>query len=468
MIKNLEALSSRGNVGGRKVVLEILETGLKAPDSYPNVRKMLRIENGKLFIGHPDFFQQIVDKPALPLVFNLKDVKNIYVVGGGKAVQRQAEAVEDVLGDRITDSQLQLKKGEEVRLKKIKVTLAGHPIPDEDSVKGAQRILDIERKAKEGDIVFFCTSGGGTALKALPAPGISLVDLQKVYRILYFGCGASMPESNAVRNLLTLVRGKHAKNVKGATVIELSTPEQPPVFRVHVFRTPTHLEAYDAAIGVLKDYQCWDKIPEAVRGYLEKRDPRFLPPTPEEWRQRPYYRFRVMGPEYMIEAARKKSEEMGLNTTVLATTLNDVAARDLGGMLASIAEEVEVLGRPLKPPCVFISGGEAVVAIGDETGVGGRNQELCLAAAMRIEGSKNTVIGSVDSDGTDGPTDAAGAIVDGETMGRIRKAGFNLNQELSHHNSFPVLNALDDIIYTGRTSTNVRDLRVVYVGGRLA
>jgi glycerate-2-kinase len=330
MIKNRETLLAHGNVAGRKVVLDILEAGLKAPDPYEQTLKVVRREGNKLIINPELSYTHL---PA-PLVYNLRQINNIYVVGGGKAAQKEAQALEDLLGDFITEGQINTKKGDPVLCKKINVTLAGHPIPDEDSVAGAQRILEIEQKAQEGDLVFFCTSGGGTALKALPAPGISLKDLQEVYKILYFSCGASMPEANAVRNLLTLVRGKHAKNIKGATVFELQTTESPLYLRGPLFERPNHLNAYEKAIGVLKHYQCWEVVPESVRTYLLKRDPRFLPPTPEEWQQRPYYRFRVAGPELMIEAAREKAELMGLNTAVLATSLNDIEARPVAEVLA--------------------------------------------------------------------------------------------------------------------------------------
>jgi glycerate-2-kinase len=182
VIKNSATLTSHGHQKGRRVILDILEAGLAAPDPYENVQKMVRVEDGKLIIGHPDFSN---NPDQQPLVFDLDKVGNIYVVGGGKAVQREAEALEHVLGDLITDGQVNAKKGDTVRLKKIKVTLAGHPIPDEDSVKGASRILEIEQSARKGDIVFWCNSGGGTALQALPVPGITLADLQEVYRVLY-------------------------------------------------------------------------------------------------------------------------------------------------------------------------------------------------------------------------------------------------------------------------------------------
>ncbi len=461
LIKNKDSLTSHGYAAGRRAALEILETGVAALDPYLNTRQILRREEGRLIVGSPEFS---MPRGQSPVTLNLKDIKRIFVVGGGKAAQRMAKAVEDVLGDLITDSQVQTKKGDDLLCKKVKITFAGHPIPDEESVSGAQRILDIERNAREGDLVIFVTSGGGTALKALPAPGISLKDLQQVYEVLYFGAGVSMPEANAVRNLMTLVRQKHAKNIKGATVIELSTPEQIPGLRIHTYVTSTGSDAYDKAIEVLKQYDCWEKVSPAVRAFLEQKDPAYLPPTPEEWKQRPYYRFRVMGPEFMLNAAEKKAKELGINPMVICSSLNDIEARYMGEAFGAIAEEEEVNGRPCPLPCAIIMGGETPVAIGNETGLGGRNQEFVLAAAPRIAGLKKVVIASVDSDGTDGPGTYAGGIVDGETLDRIQKAGINFAEEMQHHNSTPVLEKLGDAIYTGNTGTNCRDLRVIYVG----
>ena len=167
----------------------------------------------------------------------------------------------------------------------------------------------------------------------------------------------------------------------------------------------------------------------------------------------------------MLGAACAKAKELGLDGRVIATSLNDVEAKPAGEIFGELAEEVETFGRPFGRPCALISGGETVVAVGQETGVGGRNQELALAASTRISGSRSIVIGSVDSDGTDGPTSIAGGIVDGETAGRAKAAGIDMANELRHHNTSPVLQSLGDEVVTGNTGTNLRDLRVIYVGG---
>ena len=462
IIKNLETLLSHGNLAGREIILDILQAGLAAPDPYDNVIKLVRVEGRRLIVEGPD----LSDPPGqAPLVFDLDQVGHIYVVGGGKAAQRMAEGLEDVLGDLITAGQINAKKGDSVRLKRIPVTLAGHPLPDQDSVRGSQRIVEIERQARRGDIVFQIQSGGATALTALPAPGISLADLQQVYRVLYFERGANMLAANAVRNQLVVLQGRHPRHVGDATFIQLHTAEIPPDLKVHLYEPPKPDDAYAAAIEVLHDYHCWNEMPESVRAFLLQADPHYSPLRPEETQGKPHYYFRVMGPETMIEAARARAQAFGLNAAIVATSLNDVEAQPVAHTFAFMANEIERMSRPIQPPCVLICGGELVVTVGDAPGIGGRNQEFVLTTAPQIADSPNIVIASVDSEGTDGPTDKAGGIVDGLTMKRAGEAGLDLRHELVKHNSNGALETLGDAIHTGILPTNVRDLRLIYIGG---
>jgi glycerate-2-kinase len=441
IIKNVEELASRGNRSARRMVLDIMETALKAADPYENAKKLVSVGDGKLTVGNPKFS---TPRGQEPVVFDLAEIGDIYLVGGGKAAQSMAKGIEDVLGDLITDGHVTTKKGDRVKLRKVGVTLAGHPMPDEDSIEGARKVLDIEQKAKKGDIVFACVSGGATALLALPVPGVSLEDLREVYRLLYFQRGASMPEANAVRNHLALVNTKHGRNVGDATLIQILTAEVPLDLRVHLYR---------------------EDVPASVREFLTKQDPQYGPVRPEETAGKPQYHYRVMGPEHMLRIAQKRAEELGLNVNVLVSSLSDVEAGPIGEMFAYMAQEAEVLGRPLHPPCVFLCGGELSVTVGDAGGIGGRAQEFVLAAASRIAGSENIVIAAAGSDGSDGPTDVDGGIVDGYTLDRAAKMGIDVQAELRNHNSYHVLSELGDTIYTGVTGTNVRDILVGYVGG---
>jgi len=474
IIKNVDALASHGNVDGRKVVLDILDAGLKASDPYENTRRLVRVQGGKLIVGEKGFARRaVVDTPpdSMPLIFDLSKVGSIYVVGGGKAAQRMAHGIEDALGDSITEGQVNAKKGEPLLCKRIHVTFAGHPLPDEDSVAGARRIVEIMQKAKKGDIVFYVLSGGASALTTLPAPGLTLKDVQDVIRMLYFERGASMPETNAVRGMLVMLgQDRHPRYPGDATMIEFLTEEIPreiPYERIHARRassTETSAPPYRRAVEVLKRYELWDKVPQPVRTHLERADPRYDLVTPEELRGKARYFIRVIGPEYMLEGAQKRAEELGVNANVLIKSLNDIEAQPVGELMSCIALSLETYCRPFEPPCAVLFGGETTVAVGNATGRGGRNQEFALSTALRIAGSKSIVVASVDSDGTDGPTDAAGGIVDGYTMERAREAGINVIGELKNHNSNEVLAKLGDAIYTGARSTNVRGLGIVYVG----
>jgi glycerate 2-kinase len=476
IIQNRAALTSQGNVRGRHVVLDIIEAGLQAADPYENTKNLLRIHDGKLLVGHPASQQagRRESDGSLSregtrqgqLVFDLSAVEHIYVVGGGKAAQRMAKAMEDVLGSLITEGHINAKKGEPRWCTRVEVTFAGHPIPDEASVEGSQRILAIERKAKKGDLVFLSESGGGSALMALPGPGITLEDLQAVTQTLYFEHGASMPEINAVRWQLMILRGRHGRYVGDATLLGIHTAEEPQGPRVRHWRRPRGMTAYQYAISTLKRYHVWDEVPPSVRTYLLKADPRHDLIQPGELEGKPQYHFRVMGPESMLDAAARRAAALGATPHILVASLNDMEARDAAEVVAYLAREIEFYGRPFPPPCVLLCGGELLVTVGKATGVGGRNQEFALSTAPLIEGSARIVVASIDSDGTDGPSDAAGGLVDGDTMDHLQAVGVDVGAALQDHDSFHALKALGDNLITGAQGTNVRDLRVIYIADR--
>jgi glycerate 2-kinase len=267
-----------------------------------------------------------------------------------------------------------------------------------------------------------------------------------------------------VRFLLMTLRQKHSRHVGEATLIMLSTDERPPATSIALPKPRGVSDEYDHAIYLLKEYGCWDEIPEAVRRFLLRKDPAYTTLRQEEWYDKPHFRIRVMGPEHMLAAAERRAAEMGLNATIMASALSNLEARVVGETMAHVAKEIEAHNRPFAAPCVFLLGGEPVVTTGKEPGLGGRNQEFVVGAALRIAGSRRIVIGSADSDGSDGPTDYAGGIVDGDTVQRAAEAGLDVAEELRRHNTCGLLSAIGDAIDTGILKTNVQDLRVVYVG----
>ncbi|MGI6368837.1 MAG: DUF4147 domain-containing protein [Anaerolineae bacterium] len=474
IFNNRDEILSHGNVVGRRVVLDILETGLQAGDPYDNVTKAVRIEGNTLYVGTDEFppgplgaLPADGPRPAYPttLEFNLDRVGRILVTGGGKAAQRMAEALEHILGDRIAAGHLNAKKGDRVALERIEVTLAGHPEPDEDSVRGAQQIVDLMHTAREGDIIFECESGGGTALITLPAPGLTLADIRELNRVMYLEHGASIEAANAVRTMLTTLRLKHSRHAGAATLIQICTAERATDALALRPKERHALNEYDYAIHLLKDvYCCWDEIPEAVRQHLLRRDPAYGHLRPDEWVNKPHYRVRVMGPEYMVNAAEARARALGLDAGVLAVSLSNLDSALVGDSMGQIAHEIERRDRPVSKPGVLLMGGETVVAAGPEAGQGGRNSEFVVSAARRIAGSPRIVIASADSDGADGPTQYNGGIADGLTVERALAADLDLEQELRNHNTTSVLCRLGDAFETGILHTNVQDLRVVYVG----
>jgi glycerate 2-kinase len=263
-----------------------------------------------------------------------------------------------------------------------------------------------------------------------------------------------------------MLRSREIRYCGEATYIQLSTDERPPKLRVSAtkkgYATLGHAESYAYAIEVLKRYRCWDRVAESIRRFLLAADPQYGFLTSEEKARMNY--FRTIGPETMLEAARQRATELGVNAQILASSMSDVEASSAGNMMALMAQEIEVHGRPFEAPCAMICGGELLVTVGDSKGVGGRNQEFVLSTIPRIAGSNRVVVASVDSDGSDGPTEMAGAIADGYTLERAAEAGIDIFDEMHRHNSSPTLRKLGDAIYTGVRGTNIQDLRVVYVG----
>lgn len=453
IIKNKEELLSHGNIEGRRIALNIIEYALKAIDTYEAVRRAVLIDNEGLIVGH--------------LKYDLSEIRNIYVVGAGKGTMRIAEALEDILGTRIKRGIIIEKGVQGRRLKTIKVMNGGHPIPDEVGMEGAKEVVELAKGAQEDDLVFVCITGGCSALMPLPVEGISLEDKKRVTDLL-LRCGASIEEINAVRKHISAIKGgRLARYIYPAEVINLIVIDE--VAGLPWGPTVPDTTTFEDATRALKNYHLWERIPDSVRKHLQRglTDPSLETPKPKDFEGLKVHNVILADNRIACEAAKKKAEELGFNSMILSTVLEG-ESREAGVVLACIAKEIERRNRPLKPPCVLISGGETTVTIVEEAGEGGRNQELALASSLKIDGSKNVVIASVGTDGTDGPTDIAGGIVDGYTLRRTRDKGIDIFENLMKHNSSYVFRQLKDAIFTGPTGTNVMDLTLVVVTAQTA
>jgi len=388
--------------------------------------------------------------------------RDIYVVGAGKAGASMAQAAERVLGRRIAAGLLNVKYGYRAKLRRIELNECGHPVPDENGVAGAERIARIAAGAGKDDLVICLISGGASALMPAPAEGITLEEKQATTRLL-LASGANIHEINAIR--------KHISRIKGGQLARLAAPARVESLMLSdvigdnldvIGSGPTAPDAstFAGAVELLNRYGIRERVPASVRERLEQGAAGAIPETPKP--DDPVFarvRNTIVGSNRLaLDAAATRARALGYRTLVLSSEIQG-EAREIARMHAAIASEMARTGRPMKPPACVITGGETTVTLRGD-GLGGRAQEFVLAAALDIAGVDNVVVFCAGTDGTDGPTNAAGAVADGQTLGRKPDARRYLDRNDSYH----YFEALNDLIITGPTNTNVMDVCIVLVG----
>ncbi len=430
--------------------ITVLEAALNSVDPYKAVLNNLKIVDGKLRVGN---FEASLD-----------DLRKIVVIGGGKAGGAMAEAVESVLGDRVSGGCVNVLQGTEFRynLKKIRLQGASHPIPNNDGVRGVAEMLMLISSMREKDLVICLISGGGSALMPYPAEGISLEDKQDVTSRLLMK-GATIDDLNAVRKHLSAIKGGQlARRCYPTRVVSLilSDVVGDPLDTIASGPTSPDTTTFRNAVDVLKKYKLWDDICSQVRERLEYGVKKVIVETPKPGDEIFNHVTNIIVGNNSIaaESAAEAAEALGYNSLIVSTMVEGEAA-EVGTVLAGIARELAAKGRPLKPPAAVIVGGETTVNVRG-SGRGGRNQELALSLARRITGLK-AVAASLATDGIDGPTEASGAIVDGETSTKASKAGLSIEKFLAENDSHSFFKKIGDTIVTGPTGTNVNDLVLI-------
>jgi glycerate-2-kinase len=369
-------------------------------------------------------------------------------------------------------------------LKKIGVTLGGHPAPDEDCLRGCEKILEFAKCLTDQDLVFTCVANGVSSLLTLPATGLTLADLRQTTLVTQIERGMPTRELNPIRNHLDRMKGgrisRYFHPAKMIHIISIDPGEYDQ--RMHQnywLHNLPDCTTFQDAIDNLKRYDAWEAVPEAVRKHLIKADPREETLKAKDFEKMSFRIFGLMPGHWQsgkLLPAMKKSEELGFRAFLLADQLVEIEASQAAIYMASIANTIERSGRPFKPPCALFSSGELVVTVGKEKGIGGRNQEFALSAALKISGSENVVIASVDTDGTDGPgfqfsaggSDIpclSGGIVDGMTVEEAKRKGVDIIGELKKHNTTPALWKLNSGVVVS-PNISVIDLTVALVLGR--
>jgi glycerate-2-kinase len=446
-----ELLKDRRLREKRAEVLEVLTAALEAVEPRNLLCRHIRLEGERLIIGLK--------------AYNLKRYANIFVVGGGKASGPLAQALEELLGGWLTAGVVNTKYGYTARTKVIKLNEAGHPLPDEHGLRGMEEIKEILTRASEDDLVIFLISGGGSALLPLPAPGITLEEKRKVTELL-LRAGATIDELNAVRKHLSAAKGGQlARLAYPAEVIALilSDVVGDPLETIASGPTAPDPTTFATAYEILNRYDLWAKLPSSVRDRISrgKRGELLETPKPGDPIFSRVYNLVIGNNRLALEAARSKAEELGFNTLLLSTFIEG-EAREVGKVLGAIAKEIASSNNPIPRKALVLAGGETTVTVRGQ-GKGGRNQELALSAALAIAGLTNTVIAALATDGTDGPTDGAGGLVDGFTIARAEERGLNPQEHLKNNDSYTLLSQTGDLILTGPTNTNVNDLMLIAV-----
>jgi glycerate 2-kinase len=392
----------------------------------------------------------------------------MFVVGFGKASAAMAQAVEEICDDtlRVTRGVVSVKYGHILALRKIQLHEAGHPLPDANSIRGAEQILALLRDAREDDLVICLISGGGSALLELPVDGVSLDDLRATTDAL-LRSGATINEMNAVRKHLSQVKGGQlARHANGARVVSLILSDVigSPIDTIASGPTAPDSTTFADALAAIERRGVRAQLPVSVIHHLERGVRGEFSDTPKS--DDPIFtrvqNVIVADNAIACDAALQAARARGFNVLLLSSFMQG-EAREVAKMLAAIAKEIVRSNQPIARPACVVVGGETTVTIRG-SGTGGRCQELALAAAIEIAGIDNILILASGTDGTDGPTNAAGAVADGTTIARAAERGSDARAFLSNNDAYHFFEPLGDLIMTGPTNTNVNDVMLVMVG----
>jgi hydroxypyruvate reductase len=399
--------------------------------------------------------------------FTFDRINRIFVVAVGKAAPQMAEAIEQRIGDKFTRGLVATKHGHAASYAgKCEVIESSHPIPGEDSLRAGHFVLSLLHDLTPKDLLIVAVSGGASSLVCAPVEGVSLAAKQQTTDLL-LRAGADIYELNAVRKHLSMLKGGNlAARAYPAAVLSLllSDVVGDPLDVIGSGLTAPDLSTFSRALEVLRKRGVLEQVPSEVREHLEKgaRGECTETPKPGDGLFENVTNVVVGSSRQALEAASEEAKRRGYRPIILSSRMQG-EAREVARFHAEILWETIAAGHPVRPPACILSGGETTVTVRGQ-GKGGRNQEFALAAALTLAGAPNIACLSAGTDGTDGPTDAAGAIVSGDTISRAAKLGLDAADYLSRNDSYALFEALGDLLKTGPTGTNVMDVNVMLAG----
>ena len=434
----------------RPLLKKLIVRGLDAVDARTAVSRAISRDGEQLIIGRSRY--------------DLNRYERVVVVGAGKATAPMARAVEQRLGRRLQDGFVVVKHGHSLSTKRIVVAEAGHPVPDRSGQRAAARLCAMAAELGRRDLLIVLLSGGASSLLPAPVTGITLADKQRTTQEL-LRCGASIREINTVRKHLSRIKGGRLAELTKATVVTLILSDVLGDDLSAIASGPTVPDptTYQDAVAILKRYRIWQAVPQRVRQHLDRGCQGLARETPKPgsslFRR---VRHHIVGNNATaVTAVTRAAREAGIRTLVHTLAVTG-EAREAGKRFGAMARNIVREGKPLQRPCCVVAGGETTVTVTGE-GTGGRAQEFAAAAALEIAGLAKVWVVAIGTDGTDGPTDAAGAVIDGNTVALAQRLKVDLKGALKRHNTYPALKRLHRLIVTGPTGTNVNDLYLLLV-----
>jgi len=459
-IRNRGQILSHGDVESRRIVLDITEKTLQKLDARGRIKSIMRLDGDMLHIGVKSW--------------DLSKKRNVYLLGAGKACNHMAMAVDEILGNRLTRGIAIVKIAEETDVfNKTEVYVGGHPLPNKEGYRACLKMLELVDNAGTDDLFIVVISGGSSALMSCPIEGVSLED-EIVVTDVMLKSGANIYEINAIRRHISQFNGGMlAKRIeaRGAELIGfgisdgLGSPATGDIRIPYAAYKSTPMgpdtTTLEDARRVIRDYNVADRLPKNVVDYLVNVGPEGE--TPKAFPNNTYYLINTL-PDSCIYAKRF-AEEMGIHAVILTSYLEG-ESRDVGTVFASIAREIQAYGNPVSAPCMVLASGEATTKILDNseiTGHGGPSQEETLSFAFTADKAKGVCLLSIDSEGTDGTTPVAGGITDSQSLKAARSKGIDVFAALRGHACYEALSAMDDVVFTGNTGTNICDFNIMYV-----
>lgn len=425
---------------------QIIKASLKAVDPYQLVREQIIRSGDSLVIsGEEQIDLSVFDR--------------VFLCGAGKGAAPLTKAMEELLGDRLDGGDIIVKYDHLADLEKIKLHEAAHPVPDENSLRSTETLLSNLDDLTDRDCVFVLLTGGGSALLESLPEDIKLDDLQKLSSVL-LQCSATINEINCIRKHISNIKGGQlARKIHPARCVTLALSDVIGDDLSVIASGPTSPDptTFDDAMAILEKYDVTNQIPSIILDHLKRGLEGEIPDTPKKEDKifKTVSNIVVGNNRLALNKAKETAESLGFNTIIL-TSMLEGEARELAKAVASIIKEIQITDTPIKRPACILLGGEPTVRI-QGNGKGGRNQELALAVALSHIDAPFVFV-SVGSDGTDGPTDAAGAIVDHTTLSRAESQGLNAQAFLKNNDAYNFFSPLGDLIITGPTGTNVMDV----------